>query len=204
MAKKHIWLRPSTHLLLALPLLWISYQFYAAYMVQPHQLGANPVEYSIRYLGIWALRILILTLAITPLVRLTGYRPLMSVRRAVGLWAFAYALLHLGIYQLFDLELSLPALWQDVLKRKYITFGMAAVLMLIPLAATSTSGMIKRLGARNWQRLHRAIYIIGIAGGVHFLFMRKGNQLEPKIYLGLIIALLIVRLLLRQPSRRRL
>ncbi len=192
-----------THIALPLPLLWTAWQFYLALTHKPHALGANPVEYSIRYLGIWALRCLMLCLAITPLARLTGYRQLVSVRRAVGLWAFAYGVCHLAVYQLFDLELSLTALWQDVLKHKFITFGMAALLLLIPLAATSTAGMIRRLGARNWQRLHRLIYAIGLLAGLHFIFMRKGNQPEPKIYLAIILALLGIRLVFKWQEKRK-
>jgi methionine sulfoxide reductase heme-binding subunit len=204
-------LKPIAHGLLALPLLWSAVQFYFALTGAPHSLGANPVEHSIRYLGIWALRLLILCLAISPMARLTGYRQLVSLRRAVGLWAFAYATCHLAVYQLFDLELSLAALWAEVLKRKFITLGMLAFVLLIPLAATSTAGMIRRLGARNWQRLHKAVYAIGLLGGLHFLFMRKGNQPEPKIYLALIAALLALRLFFlwqdaqkrqRRPGRR--
>jgi methionine sulfoxide reductase heme-binding subunit len=190
-------LKPATHLLLVLPLLWVATQFYLALAGQPHSLGANPVEYGIRFLGIWALRCLILCLAISPLARLSGFRKLVSIRRAVGLWAFAYALCHLAAYQLFDLELSLSALWADVLKRKFITLGMTGFLLLIPLAATSTVGMIRRLGARNWQRLHKAIYAIGLLGGLHFLFMRKGNQPEPKVYLAIIATLLALRLVFK-------
>jgi methionine sulfoxide reductase heme-binding subunit len=190
-------LKPATHMLLALPLLWLGWHFYHALIGQPHSLGANPVEYSIRHLGIWALRCLILCLAVSPAARLFGVRKLVGIRRAVGLWAFAYVVCHLATYQLFDLELSLSALWADVLKRKYITFGMIAFLLLLPLAATSTAGMIRRLGARTWQRLHKAIYAIGVLGGLHFLFMRKGNQPEPKVYLAIILALLALRLFFR-------
>jgi methionine sulfoxide reductase heme-binding subunit len=199
--RQHTFLKPLTHLSLALPLLWTGWQIYLALTHQPHGLGANPVEYSIRHLGIWALRCLFLCLAITPLARLTGYRQLVSVRRAIGLWAFAYAVCHLAVYQYFDLELSLSALWTAVLKRKFITLGMLAFILLIPLAVTSTKGMIRRLGARNWQRLHKAVYAIGLLGAVHFIMMRKGNQPEPKVYLAILAALLGVRLYFKWQER---
>jgi methionine sulfoxide reductase heme-binding subunit len=201
--RKLIWLKPLTHLLIALPLLWTAWQFYLALTYQPHSLGANPVEFSIRSLGDWALRCLLLCLAISPLARLSGFRQLMTLRRAVGLWAFAYALSHLTVYQIFDLELSLGALWTAVLKRKFITLGMLAFLLLIPLALTSTAGMIKRVGARNWQRLHKSIYAIGILGCIHFIMMRKGNQLEPKVYLAILLLLLGLRIAFKWQDGRK-
>jgi methionine sulfoxide reductase heme-binding subunit len=201
--RKNKWLRPLTHLALALPLLWVGWNFYLALTNQPHSLGANPVEYSIRFLGEWALKCLLLCLSISPLARPTGYRALMSVRRAVGLWAFAYALSHLAVYQVFDLELSLAALWTAVLKRKFITLGMLAFVLLLPLALTSTSGMIRRLGARNWQRLHRSIYAIGLLGCVHFIMMRTGNQPEPKVYLAILLLLLALRLFFKWQDARK-
>jgi methionine sulfoxide reductase heme-binding subunit len=201
--RKNKWIKPLTHLALALPLLWVASQFYLALTNQHHGLGANPVEYSIRYLGDWALRCLLLCLSISPLARLTRYRPLMGIRRATGLWAFAYALCHLAVFQVFDLELSLAALWTAVVKRKFITLGMLAFLLLLPLALTSTAGMIRRLGARNWQRLHRAIYVIGVLGSVHFIMMRKGNQPEPKVYLAILLLLLGLRLAFKWQDVRK-
>jgi methionine sulfoxide reductase heme-binding subunit len=157
-------------------------------------LTSNPVEYTIRDLGEWALRFLILGLAITPLVRLTKTPALTAWRRIIGVTAFSYVVVHLMVYLVIDLELSLAALWADVVKRTYITFGMAAFLLLIPLAVTSTNGWLKRLGAKNWRRLHKAAYATALLGGVHFLFMVKGNQPEPKIYLAIIVLLLLARL----------
>jgi methionine sulfoxide reductase heme-binding subunit len=157
-------------------------------------LTSNPVEYTIRDLGEWALRFLILGLAITPLVRLTKTPALTAWRRIIGVTAFSYVVVHLMVYLVIDLELSLTALWADVVKRTYITFGMAAFLLLIPLAVTSTNGWLKRLGAKNWRRLHKAAYATALLGGVHFLFMVKGNQPEPKIYLAIIVLLLLARL----------
>jgi methionine sulfoxide reductase heme-binding subunit len=146
---------------------------------------------------------LLLCLAITPAARLTGYRSLITVRRGIGLWAFAYAFCHLTIYLWLDLELSLAALWADIVKHWFITLGMAAFVLLVPLAITSTSGMIRRLGARNWQRLHKLIYAIGLLAGFHFIYMRKGNQPEPKIYLALLLALLGLRLMFYWQDRRK-
>jgi methionine sulfoxide reductase heme-binding subunit len=201
--RKLVWLKPITHLALALPLLWTAWHFYLALTNQAHDLGANPMEFSIRSLGDWALRCLLLCLAISPLARLTGFRQFMSIRRALGLWAFTYALCHLAVYQIFDLELSLTELWNAVLQHKFITLGMLAFLLLIPLTLTSTAGMIKRLGARNWQRLHKCIYGIGILACVHFIMMRKGNQNEPKVYLAILLLLLALRIVFKWREGRK-
>lgn len=187
-------LRWITHALLAVPLAWFAWQFYLAYTHHPHSLGANPVQYAIRFLGLWALRILLLGLAITPLSRLKPLRFVASVRRAVGLWGFTYAAAHMLMYQAFELAWSLDALWQDILKRTYIALGMAAFVLLIPLVVTSPVAMLKRLGARTWKRLHRLVYVIVLLGCVHFMFMVKGNQPAPKLYLLILAGLLAFRI----------
>jgi methionine sulfoxide reductase heme-binding subunit len=164
-------------------------------------LGANPVQFTIQELGLWALRFLILGLAITPLAKHTQTPALTAWRRRIGLVAFAYAALHLMVFFALDLELSLSALVREVTKRNYILLGMVGFILLLPLAITSTSGMIKWLGAKRWRNLHRAVYAAVLLGGVHFIFMVKGNQLAPKVYLAIIIALLAARFL---PARRKI
>ena len=183
-----------SHALLAAPMLWFASQFVLALSHHEHALGANPVQYSIRFLGIWSLRLLLLGLAIRPLATLTGLGWLVTLRRRTGLWAFSYAAAHLAIYFIFELELSLGELWADVIKRIYITLGMAALLLLIPLAITSTSGMIRRLGARRWRRLHRLVYAAVLLGCIHFLFMVKGTPPAPRIYLAIFAGLMLLRI----------
>ncbi|MBB4315869.1 sulfite oxidase heme-binding subunit YedZ [Roseospira marina] len=156
-------------------------------------LGANPIETVVRHLGDWALRLLILTLALTPLRHLTGSSRPVRYRRMIGLWAFAYVCLHVLAYVVVDIGLHLPTLIDDLTKRPYIMVGMAGVLTLIPLAATSTKGMIKRLGGRRWQRLHQLVYAAGILGAVHYLLMVKADITEPLVYIGLLVLLYGIR-----------
>jgi sulfoxide reductase heme-binding subunit YedZ len=155
-----------------------------------NNLGANPIEAINRFTGEWVLRFLLITLAITPLRRLTGWNALLRYRRMLGLFAFFYACLHFLSYAWLDQYFVLPDIIKDVAKRPYITVGFACFLMLIPLAATSTNGMVRRLGARRWQRLHQLVYLIGIGGIVHFLWLVKSDITQPVIY-GAILALLL-------------
>jgi len=158
-------------------------------------LGVNPVQASIHYLGLWALRLLLLGLALRPLARLAHWPLVMSVRRMVGLFAFSYICVHLLVFFLFDLELSFADLGRELVKRPYILVGMAAFALLVPLAITSTNGWIRRLGAHRWQRLHRLVYAAGMLAAIHFIMERKGNQIEPKLYLIALLVLLGWRLL---------
>jgi sulfoxide reductase heme-binding subunit YedZ len=153
-------------------------------------LGANPIETINRYTGDWVLRFLLITLAVTPLRRLTGWNGLLRYRRMLGLFAFFYACVHFLSWAWLDQYFVLADIVQDVAKRPYITVGFASFLMLIPLALTSTNAMIRRLGAKRWQQLHRLVYLIGIGGVVHFLWLVKSDIREPLIY-GVILALLL-------------
>jgi sulfoxide reductase heme-binding subunit YedZ len=153
-------------------------------------LGANPIETVNRFTGDWVLRLLLITLALTPLARLGGWNVLLRFRRMAGLFAFFYACLHLLSYAWLGQSFVLADIVQDVAKRPYITVGFASFLMLIPLAATSTAGMVRRLGARRWQRLHRLVYLVGIGGIVHYLWLVKSDIRQPLIY-GAILALLL-------------
>jgi sulfoxide reductase heme-binding subunit YedZ len=157
------------------------------------QLGADPLNVLERSLGRWALRFLIAALAITPLRRLGG-PSLVRYRRAIGLLAFYYAGLHLTVYMVLDQGLDLAAIWADILKRPYITVGMLAFTILVPLAATSNAPMIRRLGAAAWQRLHRLVYVASAAAAIHFLMVVKTWPPEPLIYAGLVAILLLFRL----------
>jgi sulfoxide reductase heme-binding subunit YedZ len=157
------------------------------------QLGADPQNTLERTLGLWALRFLIAALAVTPLRRLGGPN-LVRYRRAIGLLAFYYAALHLSVYLVLDKGLDLATIWADIARRPYITIGMLAFAILVPLAATSNSATIRRLGARAWQRLHRLVYVATAAGALHFVMLVKALSPEPLLYAGLVAVLLLFRL----------
>jgi methionine sulfoxide reductase heme-binding subunit len=178
------------------PAIWY---FYLGVM---DQLGADPQKTLERLLGLWALRFLIASLAITPLRRLGGPN-LVRWRRAIGLLAFYYAALHLSVYMLLDQGLDLAAIWADIVKRPYITVGMLAFVVLVPLAVTSNARMIRRLGSAAWQRLHRLVYVAAAAGALHFIMLVKSWPAEPVIYAGLVALLLLYRLIARLQKRVR-
>lgn len=160
-------------------------------------LGGNPVEFVIRSLGNWTLVALVVTLSITPLRLATGWAWPLRLRRMFGLFTFFYAVLHLGAYLWLDQWFDLAAIWKDVLKRPYITAGLAAMLLLVPLAVTSSNGWVKRLGGRNWQRLHRLVYAVAALAVLHFWWQKaaKNDVGEPLVYAIVIGLLLGVRLL---------
>jgi sulfoxide reductase heme-binding subunit YedZ len=164
-------------------------------------LGTNPIETLNRYTGDWTLRFLLITLAVTPLRRITGWHALVRLRRMLGLFAFFYASLHFLSYALVDQYFDWASIVKDVAKRPYITVGFTSFVLLIPLAITSTNAMVRRLGGRRWQRLHRLVYAIAVGGVVHFLWLVKSDIREPLIYAVILAALLGYRLLARrQPT----
>ncbi len=201
------WLKPAVHAVAALPGLWLMAAWAELLFLDPAslRLSAEPVAHTHNALGLMALRLLIATLAVTPLHRLTGWVPVMSLRRMLGLWAFAYAAVHLLFYLHMELDWSVPLLLEEAARRNFIFFGLAAVLMLAPLAATSTRAAIRALGGRRWQALHRLAYAAALAASAHFILRVKGFQWEPWIYLAVLLLLLAVRLVPRRfmPSRRR-
>ncbi|HRQ36093.1 MAG TPA: protein-methionine-sulfoxide reductase heme-binding subunit MsrQ [Chiayiivirga sp.] len=158
-----------------------------------HALGANPIEAVQHGTGQWTLRMLLATLAVTPLRRLTGLHWLLRLRRMLGLFAFAWACAHLLAWAWLDLWLDWPAIAADILERPYVTVGFAAFVLLVPLAATSSAGAIRRLGGRRWQALHRSVYAIAILGVVHFWWLVKADVLEPLVYALILAALLGAR-----------
>ncbi len=170
--------------------------------VGPKQLGADPVRTLLHSCGLTALNLLLITLAVTPLRQLTGWNNVQRLRRMLGLFAFFYALLHFTVYAWLDQGLDVKAIGADILKRPYITIGMLALLMLIPLAVTSTNGWMRRLRKR-WQRLHYLIYPIAILGVWHFWWQVKKDIREPLLYVVMLGVLLGYRLL-RAPLRRLL
>jgi methionine sulfoxide reductase heme-binding subunit len=166
------------------------------------QLGADPQKTLERLLGLWALRFLVLTLAITPLRRLGLYN-LVRYRRAIGLVAFYYGVLHLAVYTGLDQGFDLSAIFADIIKRPYITVGMLAFAILVPLAITSNAPMIRRLGGGTWQKLHRWVYVAAVAAAIHFIMVVKAWPVEPLIYAALIAGLLLFRLVLRLQKQQR-
>ncbi len=163
-------------------------------------LGANPVEELIHRFGIWGLNFLLITLAVTPLRRLTGKNWVLRFRRMFGLFAFFYVLMHFLTYAGLDQRFSLPAILEDIAERPYITVGFTAFLLLIPLAATSTKAMMKRLG-RRWQKLHRLVYVIAVLGVCHFYWQVKLDTMEPLIYAAILAVLLAYRIKGRKHDR---
>lgn len=157
------------------------------------RLGANPVETITHTTGEWALRLLLASLAVTPLRRIFAWRQLAPYRRTLGLLAFFYACLHFATYLILDLALEPAALFEDVLERPFVSAGFAAFVLLVPLAATSTRGMTRRLG-RRWKPLHRLVYGAGVCAVVHFLWLVKADLREPLIYASLVGLLLALRL----------
>jgi methionine sulfoxide reductase heme-binding subunit len=165
------------------------------------RLGAEPVQVLLHRTGWWAIVLLLGTLAVSPLRRITGWNRVIRVRRTVGLGAFGYATLHVAVYLGLDQWFELAYILEDILERPFITAGAAAFLLLLPLALTSTRGAIRRLG-RRWQRLHRLVYPAAILAVVHYFGMVKLDTREPLLFAGL-LALLFVFRLPRLPRRRR-
>lgn len=199
------WLKTLVWAVCLSPAAMLLYQFWT------DELGANPIAYITAVLGDTTLRLLLASLALTPIRIAFGFAWQMSFRRLLGLFAFFYASLHLAVWVVLDHFFDWPQMFADIAKRPYITVGMTALVLLVPLAATSTAGMIKRLGARTWQRLHRLVYAIGILAILHFLWLAKKGRQEPYYY-ALVLALLLgvrvwdrVRSLVRrrQPVARR-
>jgi len=172
-----------------LPLLRLGWYGYSG------QLGANPIEFITRSLGTWTLVLLLITLSITPLRKLSGWPWLIKLRRMAGLFAFFYALLHFITYIWLDQFFDLNAIIKDVIKRPFITIGFAAFILLIPLAITSTNAMMKRLGGKRWQQLHRLVYLSAIFAVVHYWWLVKKDITQPLIYAVILTALLGYRVL---------
>lgn len=190
-------LKPAVHAACILP---ITLLIWAAFS---DNLGANPIEAINRELGEWALRFLLMALAITPLRQLTRWNGFSRFRRLLGLWAFAYVSLHLSSYIVLDHFFNWSDIWSDIVKRTFITVGMFTFVLLLSLAITSTKGWVRRLG-RRWQKLHRLVYLASFAGVVHFYMMVKADTREPLIYVGVVIILLgwrVVTALLRRLRR---
>lgn len=164
-------------------------------------LGVNPVETITNTTGIWTLRFLAISLAITPLRWITRWNPLIQLRRMLGLFAFFYGTLHFMTYFVLDQSLMFDGLWEDVVKRPYITVGFTAFVLMIPLAITSTTGWIRRLG-RRWTLLHRLVYVSAVLGVLHYWWKVKLDTTDPSFY-ALIVAILLGARLLRSIQQRQ-
>ena len=156
-------------------------------------LTANPISFITNWLGDWTFRILLATLALTPLRVLFGISWQISLRRLLGLFAFSYACLHFSVWILVDHFFDWNQMLADIVKRRYITVGMLALALLVPLAITSTSGMVKRLGGTNWRRLHRLVYVIGMLAALHFLWLAKKGRTDQYLYVATLALLLSIR-----------
>lgn len=181
--------KPAAWLLCLAPLAYLVYDLY-------QDLGANPVETITNFTGIWTLRLIMITLAITPLRWLTGINQLVNYRRLVGLFAFFYGTLHFTTFFLFDHQFDVAAMLKDVKERPYITAGFVAFVLMIPLALTSTAGWIRRMGGKNWNLLHRLIYITAMAAVLHYYWKVsiKLPPVNPRNYAILLAVLLGIRL----------
>lgn len=179
-------IRPAVYVVGMIPAAW------TFHLALSDQLGADPLRVLERTLGLWALRFIVIGLAVTPLLRMGG-PSFMAYRRAIGLLAFFYALLHVTVYVWLDQGLELTAIWRDIVKRPYITVGLLSFLILVPLAITSNNAMVKRIGGPAWRRLHRWVYLAAIAAALHFIMLVKAWPPEPLVYAGLIAALLLWR-----------
>jgi sulfoxide reductase heme-binding subunit YedZ len=178
-----LWLKPLVFIICSIPASQL------AYLAWIGDLGVNPIEFITRFTGSWSLIILITSLAVTPLRRVTGWNDLIKFRRMIGLFAFFYASLHFATYLGLDLFFDFRAIGKDILKRPYITAGFTAFVVMVPLALTSTAAMIRRLGKR-WQQLHRLVYLAAIAGVIHFYWLVKADIRRPAQY-GAVLALLL-------------
>ena len=179
-------IKPAVFLLALLPFAYIVH----AAATDPDALGANPINEVEHFTGQWALRFLLLTLAVSPVRKLTGWGEAAKYRRMLGLFAFFYATVHLSTWVGVDMELDASDMWHDVVKHKYITIGMAAWLMLLPLAVTSTKGWIRRLGGQRWRRLHTLTYVAATFGVVHYFWAVKKDISQPLLFAAILGALL--------------
>jgi sulfoxide reductase heme-binding subunit YedZ len=194
----HPWAKPLVFALCLLPLSWL------LYLVVQDQLGANPQEALIRATGDWALRFLVIVLAVTPLRELSGLSALARYRRMLGLFMYFYALLHFLSYSGFDMGFDVADIVIDIVKRPFILVGSLALLLLTPLAATSFNAAIRTLGAKRWQGLHRLVYAVAGLAILHFFWMRAGKNdfAEVAVYAALLALLLGWRLRRLRPRPR--
>ena len=189
------WSKPVVFLICLLPLALLGWR------ALHNDLTANPIEFITHATGDWTLRFLIFTLCITPFRKILHLPELIRFRRMLGLFAFFYACLHFTTYIWLDKFFDLSEMWKDIAKRKFITVGFAAFLLLTPLAATSTAGWVRRLGGKRWQTLHRLIYFSAVFGVIHYYWLVKSAVLKPLFY-GAMVGLLLLWRLLNSISKK--
>lgn len=210
------WTKAGLFVLCLIPFVRLLLPVMAALMVLPDSvaaalpnnhfwldLGPNPIEFITHYTGDWTLRLLLITLAITPLRNLLNRPQLTRFRRMLGLFAFFYAVAHLAVWAWLDKAFDPTEMWKDILKRWYITVGMAALLGLTPLAITSTAGWVRRMGYKKWQKLHRVVYACAALGVIHYYLLVKSDVRLPLMYGAILAVLLAYRLIkkMRTPAR---
>jgi methionine sulfoxide reductase heme-binding subunit len=191
------WSKPLVFLICLVPLAALGWQALHG------ELTANPIEFITHATGDWTLRFLIITLCVTPLRKILHLPELIRFRRMLGLFAFFYACLHFTTYIWLDKFFDLSEMWKDIAKRKYITVGFTAFLLLIPLAITSTAGWIRRLGGKRWQQLHRLIYFSAALGVIHYYWLVKSAVIRPLTYGAIVAVLLLWRLFAALSKRKR-
>ncbi|KAF1697814.1 protein-methionine-sulfoxide reductase heme-binding subunit MsrQ [Pseudoxanthomonas koreensis] len=196
-----VWSKAVVHAAALAPAAWLAWQVLEVWRTGNDALGADPVAEIEHRTGLWALRLLLLTLAISPLRQLTGQAVLLRFRRMLGLYAFFYACLHLAAYLVLDLGGYWAQVFEEIAKRPYITVGFAAWLLLVPLALTSTLGWMRRLG-RRWGQLHRLVYAIAVLAVLHFWWLVKSDVREPALYAAIAAVLLGWRLARAISARR--
>jgi sulfoxide reductase heme-binding subunit YedZ len=183
------WIKPLVFTFCLLPFIALSYGF------TTDNLGADPIQYLLKETGEWALRLLLLTLAVTPIRQIFGWSSLIRLRRMLGLFSFFYALLHVCIYITFDQSLDVVEILNDIFKRPFITVGMISFLLMLPLALTSSNAAIRYLTGKKWKQLHQLVYLVAIGAVVHFFWLAqsKANITEPAIYMVILAILLLIR-----------
>lgn len=190
------WGKAIAFALLLAPAAWL------AWRAASGGLGVEPIETLSQQTGRWTLRILLLTLAITPARRYLGYNRLIRYRRMMGVFAFAYGTLHLSCFIVLDQFFDFAGIAYEISKRRWITIGMATWLLLLPLAATSTNAAVRRLGGRRWRRLHRLVYLAGAGGVLHYFWAVKADTRLPLVYAAVLLILLALRLVPRTSAPR--
>jgi len=193
-----VWIKVAVFVLALVPL----GRLVAGVFLYPEWLGANPAEFITRATGDWALRMLLITLAVTPLRRISGWNWLLRLRRMLGLFAFFYAVVHFTSYIAFDHVFDVGVILRDIVQRPFITVGFLSLLLMLPLAVTSANAMVRKLGARRWIALHRLIYLIAPLAVLHFWWMVKRDLTEPIIYAVVLAGLLGGRLVWRASERK--
>jgi len=191
------WTKALVFVLCCVPLgvlLWDAFHNGLAGFPDNMDFGANPIEFITHRTGDWTIRFIVITLAITPLRQILRQPQLIRFRRMLGLFAFFYGCLHFATWIGLDKNFDWAEMWKDVLKRRFITVGFTALVLMIPLALTSTAGMIRRLGGKRWRALHRLIYVSAILGVIHYYWLVKSDHRKPLMYAAFVAILLAWRL----------